>query len=208
MIFAVDPGSAAGAAILFERAEFGPPRIRGAFAWRKGPSRRPGLEVRGAFVASEAGVQRVNRLIRQSRIETGHQLGLVLEVALRGSGVAGVRLVVEDVFLGKNAATVIALARWAGAFAGALEPVSASVEYVRADEWRAQALGIRHGTPREVAKERTAAALPAGLRDQLAGFGEVLGGVEHLLDAAGIGLWASGLRVEPPPAKKRGGRSG
>jgi len=210
LILAVDPGSASGAALLLEHGGIGGPLIRGAFAWKPGPARRPGLAFRGAFVASDAGAGRVDRLIGQSRIETAHMLGLVIEIALRGSGFTNVRLVVEDVFVGRNAATAIGLARWSGAFAGALESVApAGAEYVRADEWRAQAFGIRRATKREVAKEATARVLPAEVRARLDAFAPVVGGHEHLVDAAGIALWASGLRVEAKPtAPKRRGRKG
>jgi hypothetical protein len=207
MILAIDPGSASGAAVLVEGGDFGV-AIRGVFAWEPGPKRRPGLAFRGAFVASAAGAVRVARLINQSRIVSGHQLGLVLEIALRGSGFTRVRVVVEDTYVGKSPKAAIGLARWTGAIAGALESVAVRPpEYVRADEWRLQAFGIPRFTKRDDAKAATIGALPAAVRARIDDFAPVVGGVEHLVDAVGVGLWASGLRVEPTPkplAKRRG----
>lgn len=205
MILSVDPGSSTGAAVLLDerRAGVSPTGILGCFTWKPGPARKPGLVFRGAFGSGAEAAARVDRLIGQSRIATGHELGLVIAYALRSRGFTRCRLVVEDVYVGQNAATAIGLARWSGAFAGALESIAIGpVEYVRADEWRAGAFGIRRATKREVAKAETLARLPAGSRSELDGFGEV-GGLEHLVDALGLGLWADGLRVEPPPRVKK-----
>lgn len=119
-------------------------------------------------------------------------VGLEIARVFREAGGAGAVLACEDVYLGKNAQTLIGLARWTGGVVAPTEELyGRSALWVRADEWRAPVLGLRRGTARAVAKAASLRYLPArvrGVDDVLTVIGRK---ADHVTDAVGIAVWAA-----------------
>ena len=107
---------------------------------------------------------------------------------------AGGRIYVcaEDMYLGVNPNTTIALAKFGGAIVSRLEPFDPAKEatWVRPGIWRKQVLGMNTKTKRDAAKAETMERMP-GLVENLPALLDVLGhkGAEHICDAAGVALY-------------------
>jgi hypothetical protein len=106
-------------------------------------------------------------------------------------------LVVEDVVARRNVGTAIKLARWSGQVAGPLEDLAVGpAQWVKADKWRAELLGIKRFTKRAVAKRKTVDAIAPHYGDVLtAASSDLDRALEDIVDAAGIALWADGQNL-------------
>lgn len=181
-VLAVDPGVVGGAAVLLSPGRL----LLAALAWRSKVSTDP-LVARWWTASGREG--------RLPGVGSAYRLGVVLDRVLRLEAPDGYLLVVEDAFVGRSAGVSLNGARWAGACAGPLEPgARGPVEWVKAAVWRYDLLRIPVRTKRDEAKRRTLAGLPDEMRDTLATIGPLVGGPQHLADAAGLALWRLGER--------------
>lgn len=100
------------------------------------------------------------------------------------------RLVVEDVFFGRNPRTTISLCRWSALLVGAIQggrPTwASSVEWVEADRWRSVAFDLPFAMKRAEAKRLVRLAV-TDRYPTVARLGSDLN--EHVADAIGIALY-------------------
>lgn len=98
----------------------------------------------------------------------------------------------EDVYLGKNPASSLQLAKWNGGLvAGIEEAVGIEAVWVKPDEWRALVLGVKRATQRDVVKAASLRYMPARI-PSIVPLVEALGHgwEDHTTDAAGVSEWA------------------
>lgn len=179
-------------------------KLLAVFTWKKRGSVDPTLHLRWALLQhSDLGAPGPGRLAPTGKLtglRSGFRVGIAIDNVLRANLTATWALLCEDAYLGRSPKVTIQLARWAGQMTGPLEDGSlrAPVRWVRADDWRAEAFGIRRGVKRELAKAATIERLPEDLRVEAQAAADRLDGFEHVSDALGIALWGLGLRVETP----------
>ena len=89
-------------------------------------------------------------------------LGFELVALLCELGADEISLAIEDVYLGKNVATTMTLAKRAGAIIAPIErKFDVDAVWVSAGEWRAITLGLPRNTKRAVVKRVSAKLIPA-----------------------------------------------
>jgi len=99
----------------------------------------------------------------------------------------------EDIYVGRNAKTSIALARFCGTIVGQVESLDKEGEaiWVKAEKWRRELLGMGSFTNRADAKAGSLKLIPqlvSGLDFQN------LDSLDHVTDAAGIAIWGLKMR--------------
>lgn len=95
----------------------------------------------------------------------------------------------EDTYVSRNAYVAINLGKTTGML---LSPIMIKhnklPNYVKANTWRQQVLGIKPRTKRDVCKKLSLQLIPSAL-PCVSGLLAMLGKYDHLTDAAGIALW-------------------
>ena len=95
----------------------------------------------------------------------------------------------EDTYVSRNAYVAINLGKTTGML---LAPIMIKhnklPNYVKANTWRQQVLGIKPRTKRDVCKKLSLQLIPSAL-PCISGLLTMLGKHDHLTDAAGIALW-------------------
>lgn len=103
-----------------------------------------------------------------------------------------IHIAAEDMYLGVNPGTTIALAKFGGAIVSRLEPFDPTKEatWVRPTIWRKELWNLSSRTPREEAKAMSMERIP-GMVEHLPQLLDVLKdrGKEHICDAAGVALY-------------------
>jgi hypothetical protein len=103
-----------------------------------------------------------------------------------------IHIAAEDVYLGVNPGTTIALAKFGGAVVSRLEPFDPTKEatWVRPTIWRKELWNLSSRTPREEAKAISMERIP-GMVEHLPQLLDTIGnkGKEHICDAAGVALY-------------------
>lgn len=103
-----------------------------------------------------------------------------------------IHIAAEDMYLGVNPNTTIALAKFGGAIVSRLEPFDPTKEatWVRPTIWRKELWNLSSRTPREEAKAVSMDRIP-GMVEHLPQLLDVLKdrGKEHICDAAGVALY-------------------
>ena len=99
------------------------------------------------------------------------------------------KLSCEDTYVSRNAYVAINLGKTTGML---LSPIMIKhnklPNYVKANTWRQQVLGIKPRTKRDVCKKLSLQLIPSAL-PCISGLLAMLGKYDHLTDAAGIALW-------------------
>lgn len=102
------------------------------------------------------------------------------------------KIAAEDAYVGKNARTSLALARWNGGIVAAIEEAAGiTAEWVLPDVWRRAVIGTTPGTKRADVKAASLRYIPARI-PTLAPRATLLGGAgaaDHVTDAAGVSEW-------------------
>lgn len=100
-----------------------------------------------------------------------------------------VQIIFEDAYLGRSPKTSISIARFAGRLAGVLEnQFNIESLWVRPSVWRKAIMDLSHFTKRAQAKEASLFHIPKMI-DHLPKCLTVLGRLDHITDAAGVGLY-------------------
>lgn len=194
LLIALDP-AADGAAVLMSAEPGESPRVLSACAWRLG--QRDGQE---AWILS---------WFQASGLDTAAtpgELGWRIGTAFNWGPIAS--LVIEAPYVYRNPHTALRIARFGGFVAGGIQAVlhergdglAPHAVEIQPSAWRA-ILGLSAGTRAE-AKARSLAGVPnlvPSLRPAL----ERLGQLDHLTDAAGIGLCGFLHRAEIPGFEAR-----
>ena len=187
----VDPGDVEGAAVL-ARPEGPGWAVDLVFLWWRATVRSAPVH-RVAWAAHDGPMQTAVGVNGPCR------LGQLLAARLARADYPADVVAVEDTFVGKSARTAILSSRWAGGFAAGLEvglTTRAPVLWTPASEWRPEAFGVPPFTRRDAAKAATLAALPPAVEARVRAVCEQAARpLVHAVDAAGIALWAAGLRA-------------
>lgn len=175
-VLGIDPGRR-GAAVLLDRQR----RIVMVAIWKPAQRRgRSGFRFRVLGNDESVWLPDVGYLSANLVAET------------RRAGVGSVDLFVEDSYVGRNARTSIAGARWSGMLVGAMQVSGragwlASVRFVLPDRWRSVAVGVAPATKRAEVKRlviewvrRCYPSLPLFSDESLS---------DHVADAVGISVF-------------------
>lgn len=183
MIFALDPGTKNGAAVLVEGDEDRGLAVVAAARWKGKPKVDP-LDV-WWWTTREPRGRRVAGVV------SAYRVGLLVSAAFRPVAGGAWSLVVEDTYVGPSAGNALRAARWSGAAAGPCEEgATGPTTWIKPAEWR-RVMGLSIVTKRDRAKALTAALLPGNLRESVVVAAKHVGGLEHVTDAAGIAWWFS-----------------